>query len=362
MQKTRWRFAPLTAFFVLLVALATQRSLAQEYFDQYGLVTRSAALDLGGQPLGYPSGVISAVMQRDRILQASLVKAGHPLKAHAFKRGADMVGLLGDHRLEAGLLGDMPTILVACAGQVVIVGLVKQTTTSIVASGATQVLGLKGKRIGYIPVSSAHSTLLRGLASAGLTETDVTLVPLGVDAMPGALARGEIDAFSAWEPALSLALTQNEKNRVVYRGLSSDYFVIERDFERRSPEAARQLVAGFVRAIEWMRLSQKNLETAARWVLSDGLVLTGQAAPTPLTQIMAITRRDILNVPSAPVILHNPGAAHPLKNEYQFLVEQGKVPPTAQWDAVARAFQYDGLTRVLADAKAYKLRVFDYAD
>ena len=41
MQKTRWRFAPLTAFFVLLVALATQRSLAQEYFDQYGLVTLS---------------------------------------------------------------------------------------------------------------------------------------------------------------------------------------------------------------------------------------------------------------------------------------------------------------------------------
>ena len=108
---------------------------AEEYFDKYGLSPASAPLDLGIQPLGYPSGLISAVMQHDRILKDALIKAGHPLQAHAFRRGADMVKPLADKRLEAGLLGDMPTILAAASGSIWIVGLVKQTSTAIVARG-----------------------------------------------------------------------------------------------------------------------------------------------------------------------------------------------------------------------------------
>jgi hypothetical protein len=60
-------------------------SLAEEYFDKYGLAPTSVPLDLGTQPLGYPSGLISAVMHHDRILKAALIKAGHPLQAHSFR-------------------------------------------------------------------------------------------------------------------------------------------------------------------------------------------------------------------------------------------------------------------------------------
>ena len=102
-----------------------------------------------------------------------------------------MVALLADHRLEAGLLGDMPTILAAATANVWVVGLVKQTSTAIVAKGDTQVRGLAGKRIGYVEASSAHHTWLQALASAGLSESRVKLVALGVDEMPEALARGD---------------------------------------------------------------------------------------------------------------------------------------------------------------------------
>ena len=362
MRKHLWRTAPLLAFFAALVAFKPLPVSAQEYFDQYGLVSQSSTLDLGGQPLGYPSGVISAVMQRDRILQQALNAIGHPLKVHAFRRGADMVGLLASHRLEAGLLGDMPTLLAASSRSVLVVGLVKQTSTSIVAAGVTQVQGLKSRRIGYVPVSSAHNTLLQGLASVGLSETDVTLVPLGVEDMPQALQRGEIDAFSAWEPAPSLALSQGEKNRVIYRGLTSDYFVIDREFEQRAPEAARMLVAGFVRAIEWMRQSQKNLALAAQWVLADGQGLTGKASAATADQIMVITRRDLLGVPSAPVIVRTATATPPLKNEFEFLERLGKIQSPGTWGNVADAFSYDGLRRVLADPRKYQVRVFDYQE
>jgi hypothetical protein len=97
--------------------LLGQPVLAAEYYDQYGLTPASAELNLGIQPHGYPSGVISAVMSHDRIMQNALARLASPLKMHPFQRGADMLSLLADQRLEAGLLGDVPTILTAARPQ-----------------------------------------------------------------------------------------------------------------------------------------------------------------------------------------------------------------------------------------------------
>jgi len=346
---------------VLALGLLPSSATAQAYFDRYGLVADSSAVDLGIQPLGYPSGVISAVMQHDRILKSALAQSGQPLKTHPFRRGADMVALLADHRLEAGLLGDMPTILAAATANVWVVGLVKQTSTAIVAKGDTQVRGLAGKRIGYVEASSAHHTLLQALASAGLSESRVKLVALGVDEMPEALARGDIDAFAAWEPAPSIALGQSDKVRIVSRGLSTDYFVIEQHFEKQSPEAARHLVAGFVRAIEWMRRSQRNVEKATVWAMADAQALSGKVGSLSVAQIVSITQREILNIPSAPAILKSPGAP-PLKQEFLFLTSLGKMPPGGTWDNVETAFTYDGLAKVMADPRKFQLATFDYED
>ena len=335
---------------------------AEAYFDHYGLLPASPSLELGTQPLGYPSGVISAVMMRDKILAEALRQAGHPLRSHAFQRGADTLGLFADQRLDAGLLGDVPTILGASTGNLLVVGLVKQSSTAIVARGEVQVSSLAGKRIGYVETSSAHHTLLQGLASTKLKESDVTLVAMRVDDMPDALMRGEIDAFAAWEPAPSTALRLSNKNRIVFRGLSSDYFVINRNFEKRSPEAARILVAGFVRAIEWMRRSQKNAEMAARWAIADAEKFSSKKSSLPASQIVAMTRREILNVPSAPVIISSPGAPAPLRSEFTFLKGKNKLPAEGDWENVVSALGYDGLERVMSDQARYQTKRFDYAE
>lgn len=340
---------------------APLQGLCANYFDAYGLTPDSSSVDLGVQPLGYPSGVISTVMRRDRILQKSLSEARLPLKSHPFQRGGDMVGLLGERRLDAGLLGDMPTLISASAGQVWIVGLVKQTSTAIVSKGDAQVSGLVGKRIGYVEVSSAHHTLLQGLTSAGLDESQVKLVQIRVDDMPDALERGDIDAFAAWEPAPSLALSRNSANRIVFRGLSSDYFVIERGFVTRHPEAALQLVAGFIRAVEWLQRSQRNVEKAATWALAEAQAFSNKATGLSVAQVVAITRREILDIPSAPAIPMGPNST-PLKKEFQFLSKLGKLPPGARWEQVEAALAYDGLARVLGAARKYQISTFDYED
>ena len=336
-------------------------SSAEQYFERYDLSPASSAVDLGVQPQGYPSGVISAVMQRDRILKKALANSQQTLKTHPFQRGADMLALLAEQRLEAGLLGDMPTILSASNAKVWIVGLVKQSSTAIVAKGNAQIRGLAGKRIGYVAASSAHHTLLQGLTSAGMNESQIKLIPLNVDEMPDALERGEIDAFAAWEPAPTIALARNNKNQIIFRGLSTDYFVIEQDFAKRSPQAARHLIASFVRAIDWMRHSQGNTEKAARWAMANAASFSGKPVILSIAQVAAITHREILDIPSAPTILSNPNTP-PLKNEYLFLMKLGKIPQGGKWENVATALTYDGLAKVLTEPRDYQLHTYDYED
>lgn len=345
----------------IVLSPGTVHSKDDDYIERYGLMPDSPSVDLGVQPLGYPSGVISAVMQHDRILRKALADKHQPLIAYPFQRGADMVPLFMDRRLEAGLLGDMPTILAASSGKVWIVGLVKNTSTAIVAAGTTQTKDLAGKRIGFVETSSAHHTLLQGLASAGLQETQVKLVPLRVDEMPSALERGEIDAFAAWEPAPSIALKNNSHNRIVFRGLSTDYFVLDRQFAKNHPEAARHLVAGFARAIEWMKRSQKNLTKASQWAITESESFSGKRESLSLEQVASITRREILNIPSAPTIVMS-GDTYPLAKEYDFLTRLSKLPAGAKLDYLKEAFSYTGLADVLKSPHTYRVSEFDYED
>ncbi len=347
---------------VIAITLLSAPSVAAEpYTNSNSLAVKSATLNLGVQPLGYPSGVISAVMQHDRILKKALADSKSTLKTHPFKRGADMLPLLADHRLDAALLGDMPTLIAAATARVSIIGLVKQSSTAIVAKRETEVRGLLGKRIGYVEASSGYYTLLQGLASAGIDDTRVTLISLAVSEMPAALERGDIDAFVAWEPAPTMALANHKKNHVVFRGWNSDYFIISQDFIERAPQAAQHLIAGFVRAIEWMRRSQNNAEKAAHWASAESTRFSPATALLSTAQITAITRREILDIPSAPAILHSPDSA-PLQSEFQFLAKLGKLPPAATWENVNSALHYDGLAKVFSEPRAFKLRVYDYEE
>ena len=356
-QHLRQSLVTLLVFALFLPATSS----AEQYFDRYGLAPASPTLDLGVQPLGYPSSVVSVVMRHDRILNKALADSKLPLKTHPFKSGTDMLALLANQKLEAAVMGDMPSILAASTANIWIAGITKQTSVAIVAKGDIQVRDLVGQRIGYVDASTSHYTLLQGLASAGISEAKVKLIPLSVGDMPDALERGEIDAFAAWEPATSVSLNNSKENHIVFRGSSATYFVIEQDFARRAPQAALYLVAGLVRAIEWMRRSHSNTEKAARWAMAETASFSGKPATLSMTQIASITHREILDIPSAPAILSNPSSPT-LKNEYQFLTQLGKLPPGGKWENVATALSYDGMTKVLAEPRKFQIHSYDYED
>ena len=336
-------------------------TLAKDYSDSYNLSPASPSVDFGIQPLSYPSGVVSAAMRHDRILKKALAKIGQPLKMHPFLRSGDMLSLIAEHRLEGGMLGDQATILSSSKSNIWIVGLIEQVSTGIVAKGDTSVRHLAGKRIAYVEDSTAQYVLLQGLASEGLNESQVKLIRMRIDEMPDALERGEIDAFAGWDPATSVALRNSDKNHVVFRDSSTDFFVIDRDFARRSPKAAHHLIAGLLRAVEWMRRSPHNIEKAIRWATLDAEAFSGRPEKLSPIEIATIVRRNLLDIPSAPVIVHTPGKPL-LKSEFDFLVKQGKFAADAKWEAIENSFAYDGLHQVLFEPKKFQVTTFDYED
>ncbi len=74
------------------------------------------------------------------------------------------------------------------------------------SAGIETVADLKGKRIATIPNTSSGYFLHRLLASAGLSEADVTIERiLPLSSMPEALASGRVDAVTIWEPEMENA-------------------------------------------------------------------------------------------------------------------------------------------------------------
>jgi sulfonate transport system substrate-binding protein len=86
------------------------------------------------------------------------------------------------------------------------------------AAGIHTVSDLRGKRIATALNSSAHFYIAKVLHSVGLSETDVAVVGMPQFEMPAALARGDVDAVSIWEPAAEQSAEAVGSDAVILRG------------------------------------------------------------------------------------------------------------------------------------------------
>ncbi len=119
------------------------------------------------------------------------------------------------------------------------------------SAGINRLQDLRGKRIVTPRNTSAHYHLVRMLASAGVQESEVTLVMAGTTEMAAAIARRDADAISMWEPEAQNALdvlggdaTVFQDNKI-YRELFSLYASTQ---VLNDPKRRAELVA-FVRSL-----------------------------------------------------------------------------------------------------------------
>jgi NitT/TauT family transport system substrate-binding protein len=118
------------------------------------------------------------------------------------------------------------------------------------SAGITRLADLKGKRVVVPRDTSANYFLVAMLRSAGLRESDVTLVSAERTAMAAAMVKGEADAISMWEPESENAVHAIGKDAIifqdnkVYRELYSVYSTTD---VMNDPRRRKELLE-FVRA------------------------------------------------------------------------------------------------------------------
>lgn len=86
--------------------------------------------------------------------------------------------------------------------------------------GITSMKQLKGKKIGVEVGFVDHLLVLKALESAGMKESDVTLVNVPTNETPQVLASGQVSAIAAWQPSSGQALTSVPGSKAFYTSAS----------------------------------------------------------------------------------------------------------------------------------------------
>ncbi|MET0498676.1 MAG: nuclear transport factor 2 family protein [Steroidobacteraceae bacterium] len=120
------------------------------------------------------------------------------------------------------------------------------------SAGIGKLSDLRGKRIATIPRTSSAYYLHKMLASVGLTEADVTIVPIfPLDRMPPALKNGEVDAVTIWEPEIQNAADLIGADAIEFqdRSVYRELFNLNTTAEALADPERRCAIVSYVRSL-----------------------------------------------------------------------------------------------------------------
>lgn len=109
---------------------------------------------------------------------------------------------------------------------------------------------LKGKRVAVTRGTDPFIFLLRALSANGLSDKDVTLVPLQHADGRLALDRGDVDAWAGLDPMMAQAELESG-DRIFYRNrafVSAGVLNVREDFAAKHPELVAAVIEGYERA------------------------------------------------------------------------------------------------------------------
>ncbi|MGV3727651.1 ABC transporter substrate-binding protein [Hydrogenophaga sp.] len=132
---------------------------------------------------------------------------------------------------------------------------------AIVADGSiTKVADFKGKKIGYNPLSPSDFLLSYALKTVNLTEKDITPVSMTPEAVPAAMASGQLPIGVTYEPSLSQILGQGggKKFKVVFSsknapGLIADVLVFDDKVIKAKPNEITGIMKAYLDGMAYMK-------------------------------------------------------------------------------------------------------------
>ncbi|MEI8249741.1 MAG: ABC transporter substrate-binding protein [Synechococcus sp. ELA057] len=177
-------------------------------------------------------------------------KSGVPVKLMWFDGYLDSINALNSGQLDCNsqTLGDTISSLSGGAElRVVLTNDISSGNDQIIAApGIKTVADLKGKKVAAEEGTVDHYLLLKGLAKAGLSQQDITFVPLETGAAAAAFVAGKVDAVGVFAPFTTQSLKRPGSRALFtskdFPGAISDHLVCRREFVEKNPELVQKIV------------------------------------------------------------------------------------------------------------------------
>ncbi|QIZ01460.2 ABC transporter substrate-binding protein [Streptomyces sp. S1D4-11] len=203
--------------------------------------------------------------QEEAILRfAHLDDTPYKVKWSLFQGGDQQLQAVRAGALDVASSSEIPPVFAAADGKpnFKVVAVQRATTLNqevVVPKGspATDIAGLKGKKVGYVQNTTAHYFLYELLKRAGLKWSDIDAKPLLPNDGLAALNGGGIDAFASYGTSIITAHRQGA--RTVGSGadiLSGNFLWSARDSVLKSPAqraATADLIARITKAYAYVR-------------------------------------------------------------------------------------------------------------
>lgn len=123
-----------------------------------------------------------------------------------------------------------------------------------------KVADFKGKKIGFNPLSPSDFLLSYALKTAGLSDKDITPVSMTPEAVPAAMASGQMPIGVTYEPSLSQILSQGggKKFKVVFSskdapGLIADVLVFDAKVIKAKPAEISGVMKAYLDGMAYMK-------------------------------------------------------------------------------------------------------------
>ncbi|MCL5976931.1 MAG: ABC transporter substrate-binding protein [Nitrospirae bacterium] len=350
------RIAPLATIVVVIASLSFMLSAAckktksvqitdfekHPIYKNYKFSNDEKVIEIGVPTPWSTVNHIVEVMKRDEAFKRELKKIGYAVRFYPFMKGPDINYFMKKGLLEGSIIGDMPTLEIASEGRINIMSVFNKGSVSLVSRDIYRIKDLKGKKVAYPYGSIAHYYLLKILSENGMSENDIRHVPMDTGDILNAIRDKKIDAFNTFEPTATIYTKIDPTLHAIHRSFSSyAFFNMRKDYGEKNREAVKALISAQIRAIIWLKESDKNLNTASNWMADESAKIVQIPLGKYIKELNSISAEDISgntdirSIAPGPELLLQGGD---ISKEFEFLKTIGFIPKDRKWEDIIRHF------------------------
>jgi sulfonate transport system substrate-binding protein len=235
------------------------------------LGVKARAATKGVLKIGYQKASVTLVLGKAKgAFEAKLNPLGYDVQWAEFTSGPPLLEALAAGAVNFGYTGEPPVIFAQAAGAPLVY--VAATNPSPKAVGILKPAGsklasvqdLSGKTVAVAKGSSAHYLLVSALAHAGVPYASVNKVFLQPADARAAFAKGDVDAWSIWDPFYAGAQAAGGVLLADGTGVmpNRSFYTAAKDFAAASPDALNAAI-GVINALESWEKANTGAAAAA---------------------------------------------------------------------------------------------------